>query len=128
MVEVEDLAIAGIIIMVVAIAALCGYTVLYDWGLNTGTGQQIGYVSEVMNDGWLWQPTQITLLSTVPTYSEKDTSWDYAPANDQITETAKSAMDSRSKVIVHYTTRFSVARWQFSNRVIITGISILEDE
>jgi hypothetical protein len=116
-----------VILCIIGGCVLCGYSVFYDWGLNTGVGQQTGYISEVMNDGWLWQPTQITLLSVVPTYSEKDTSWDYSPANDQITELAKIAMDKHSKVTVHYTTQMSVPRWQYSSRVIITNITMIPE-
>jgi len=123
----DNLLVIGTLAAMVILAAIAISACFYDFGLNTGTGQQTGYISEVMNDGWLWQPTQITLLSVVPTYSEKDTSWDYAPANDQITEIAKKAMDTHSKVTVHYTTQFSVARWQYSSRVIITNITVIQE-
>jgi len=113
-----------ILFVIVICVVFVSYSTCYDWGFNTGTGEQTGYISEVMNDGWLWQPTKITLLSIVPTYSSEDTSWYYSPQNDDITKIAIKAMRDHSKVTVSYITKGSVPRWEYSNRVIITNITI----
>jgi hypothetical protein len=112
------------IMVVVAIAALIGAAMFYDFGLSTGHGSHVGYVSEIENEGWLWQPTTITVLNIQPTYSNKDTSWTYAVANSCITEIAKAALVNKSVVTVTYETRQVTANWEYAGRTMITGIEI----
>lgn len=114
-----------ITIVFVLVAVIFGVSIFADWGFDTGHGQQIGYISEVENNGWIWQPTEITLISVVPTFSSQDTVWKYASNDPEIVDTARLVMDTHDKVVVKYETRFIVTRWDFSHRTVITEIMVV---
>lgn len=113
--------------IIVAIAIVSGIfmvaLVFIDFGLDTGAGEQTGYIAEVEQSGWLWRPAEIRLISIEPTYSETDTGWYYGSSSPEITELAKKYMKNHEQVIVSYELRSVATRWEYVNRVIITGIT-----
>jgi len=111
-----------IILSVVFTVGFCVAAIFYDFGLDIGNGEQTGYISEVEYNGWIWQTTQISLISINPTYSSEDTAWHYATPNKEITDKAKEFMKEHTPVIVKYETRRITGRWEYSHRVIITDI------
>jgi hypothetical protein len=113
---------AIMVIFAVGSVAACVAFIFYDYGFDVGTGEQIGYISEVEYTGWLWQPATIKLISIEPTFSSSDTSWHYGSASGEITEKAKTFMKTHEKVIVTYEVRRVADKWEYSNRVIATGI------
>jgi hypothetical protein len=95
----------------------------FEFGLDVGNGEQVGYISEIENNGFLWQPTDVKLISIEPTFSQTDTAWHYAVVNEEITEKARNYMNTHEKVVVKYTTYTFAGRWEYSHRTIITEIT-----
>jgi len=92
-----------------------------------GTGQQIGYVSEIENAGILWRPVEIVLIGSEATFSSSQTSWEYASASPEITELARHYMKTHEKVIVKYESVMIVYAWEYSNPTRITSIEMTGD-
>lgn len=113
----------GLILAVVIISFVGTGVGTFEFGLDVGNGEQVGYISEIENNGFLWQPTDVKLISVEPTFSQTDTAWHYAVANEEITEKARNYMNTHEKVVVKYTTYVFAGRWEYSHRTIITGIS-----
>lgn len=111
-----------IIFVVCLVVIIVGYSIFFDWGFDSGHGQQIGYISEVENNGWIWRPTEIRLISIEPTFSESDTVWYFAPESSEITAKAILSMKTHEKVIVKYEVWTSANHWDYSSRVIMTDI------
>lgn len=120
----EDLVIVSVVFGFSILGLLTVGAIFFNFGLDTGHGSHIGYISEIENNGWIWQPTTITILNIQPTYSDKDTSWTYAVANKELEEIAKAALVNKSVVAVHYETRQITSKWEYSSRTIITGIEV----
>lgn len=91
------------------------------FGAISGEGEQIGYISEVTNTGFVWKPTEVRLINSEPTYSDEDTSYYYAVASKDIETKAKTAMKSHEKVVVKYVIQ-NVEPWAYSHRVVIVDI------
>ena len=91
---------------------------------GTGTGQQIGYIAEVQNHGIVWRPDEIVLIGSEATFSDSQTSWEYASASPEITELSKHYLKSHEKVVVKYETVFLVYGWEYSHTTRITNISV----
>lgn len=107
---------AFIILSVVLLVALMVTIVFYDVGLDSGSGEQIGYISEVETGGWIWKTTEIKLISVEPTFDEGDTSWHFATTDVETTNKARQFMRTHEKVIVKYETWQAAPRWYYANR------------
>ena len=130
MMDFEDfVGISAVIVCVIigiVFVILLGAALFFSFGLSTGVGEQAGYISEVEQSGWLWRPAEVRLISIEPTFSEKDTSWEYGSASDNVTAECKKFMKSHEKIVVTYEVRQVTANWEYANRVVITGIRKLE--
>jgi len=119
------LKVCAIIVFVIA-AALAGISAVHI-STNPGSGNQIGYISEVSNNGFVWKPTQISLINSEPTYGSQ-TDWAYGSRSKEIEETAMKYLDSHQKVIVHYEGYFSVWGWEYPTTEVITSIEPAGEE
>lgn len=90
-------------------------------GFSVGHGKQAGIISEVERNGIFWRPPVVRLLNIQPTYSQKDTSYDYA-ASEEMANLAESYMQNNTKVTVYYETKYFIWAWDYSSRTIITKI------
>jgi hypothetical protein len=124
---IEGLFVFLIGIAIVGTPIVIASLIFFDVGLDTGSGEQLGYVSEVEQNGIFWKPTEIRLISIEPTYSESDTVWYYGVLSPELTERSKQSMRSHEKVIVNYETRLAVAKWDYASRTIITDIRSAEE-
>jgi len=111
-----------VVLSIVVVVALTGVMIFYDIGLDSGNGEQIGYISEVEQNGWLWRPPEVRLISSEPTYSSSDTVWYYGVPSKEMTDLARKYLKTHEKVIVSYEVRQVASRWDYSTRVIITDI------
>jgi len=101
---------------------------LYHVGFNTGSGEQIGYISEVANSGILWRPDQVHLINSEPTYSKSQTTYAYGVNSTEITKLARQYVKSHERVIVTYREEWAVPSWEYHSNVIITDIRPSEVE
>lgn len=95
------------------------------FGFDIGSGKQAGIISEVERNGVFWRPPVVKLLNIQPTYSQKDTSYDYG-ASEEMAKLAESYMQNNTKVTVYYETKYFVWAWDYSSRVIITKIEPID--
>ena len=119
---IELLAVIGIVVFVIigGILAVCEVVHV---STSPGSGSQIGYISEVSNNGLFWKPTQISLINSEPTYGSQ-TDWDYGAQSPEITTAAMKYMNTHQKVIVHYEGYFWVWGWDHPTNEVITGIEL----
>ena len=120
----DDFKLICIIIFVCG-ATICGcvgFFSAFHIGVAPGNGQQIGYIAEVENSGIVWRPDEITLIGSEATFSEAQTSWDYASNSPEITDLARTYLKNHKKVIVHYETVLVAYGWEYSGATRITGI------
>jgi len=115
-------------LLLLSVVALVFVSIFISFGLSSGGGEQVGYISEVERNGIFWRPVEIRLISIEPTYSQTDTAWYYGSISDDITEKAVMHMKNHDKVIVKYETRLLVTNWEFSNRVIMTDIELVKED
>lgn len=125
--DFEDLGIIAIILGVIFLIAVVVFSILFNWGLSTGTGEQAGIIAEVEESGIFWNPPQIKLISITPTFSEDDTVWYYG-ADDEFAELAKTYMINQTPVVISYEVELFTKRWEYDGRVIITDIKPLKEE
>jgi hypothetical protein len=118
--------VVALVVVVLTIALISTGFGFFEFGFNIGNGEQVGYISEIENDGFLWQPTDVKLISVEPTFSETDTAWHYAVLDESITEKARYYMNTHEKVVVTYVTHQFEGRWDYSHRTIITEIAIAQ--
>lgn len=125
--DVSDLVIKmmalmfGLMIIPLVLLAITGFG-SFEFGLDVGQGEQVGYISEIENNGFIWQPTDVRLISVEPTFSQMDTAWHYGVINEEVTEKARRFMNTHEKVVVKYETHMFEGRWDYSHRTIITDI------
>lgn len=110
-----------VIILTVLCVAIVSST-FADFGLDSGKGEQIGYISEIENNGIFWRPTAVTLIGSEATFSSSQTSWSYAADSPVIVESATRFLKNHKPVIVKYETSTFCWRWECSHRTKITGI------
>jgi len=91
-------------------------------GFDQGSGEQIGYISEVESNGIFWRPVEIRLISIEPTFSNSDTVWYYGSPSTEITEKAMRCLKNHAKVTVKYETFQYVEPWSYSHRTLIKEI------
>jgi hypothetical protein len=126
--DTASLIVGFILLLSITAGALVTVSIIaYDFGLDTGSGEQIGYISEVENNGWIWKPTEIRLISINPVYTTGDTSWYYATSSKEITSRARGFMKNHTPVVVSYEVVMFTSRWDYSSRVIITDIAEVSD-
>ena len=113
---------AGLVFIAVIIGVPMAFNSVFHISLSPGSGEQIGYISEVSNSGVVWQPTAIDLINSEPTYGGAQTSWRYGSAGPEIDAAAREYLNRHEKVIVTYETRVLVFGWDFAECDIITGI------
>lgn len=110
------------------IMAFCyGIPATFHVSISPGSGQQIGYISEVENSGFIWRPDEIVLIGSEATFSSAQTAWDYASDSPEITTRAKEYLKSHQKVIVEYETMFVAFGWEYSNPSKIVRITPVGD-
>lgn len=121
----DDLIPIGIIIMICGgfIFAVFGFGSTFHISLDPGSGEQIGYISEVEAGGIIWRPDQITLIGSEATFSSSQTSWSYASASPEITDQARHYLKTHEKVIVRYETSLVAFGWEYSEASKITNIT-----
>lgn len=111
--------------VIVVIAIVCGFVFLlapFDFCFQSGRGTQSGYIAEVEETGYLWRPAIVRLLNIVPTYSEKDTMFDYG-IEPELVDLAKGYQLNQSPCSVEYTIRHFKWDWEYSDIVVITNIT-----
>lgn len=114
--------IVGMIFLIVVAA----FGIIIHINISPGIGEQIGYIAEVEKSGLLWQPVNIVLIGSEATFSESQTSWNYASASQEVTDIARKFLKSHEKAIVKYETSTWVFSWDYSSAVKIVNISPAE--
>ena len=110
----------------IIILGFIGFSI-FSVSFGSGEGDHIGYIADIENYGILWKPTRVNLISVVPTFSERDTSYDYG-IEPELVDLAKMYQKENKKVKVYYTTKYFVWKWDYHSNTIITNIEVLEDE
>jgi hypothetical protein len=116
------LVISIFVVMGVILSCFC------EVGFDTGSGEQVGYISEIEHNGVFWKPAEIKLISIEPTYSSTDTVWYYGSGSDDITRNATQHMRNHDKVVVKYETRVMTFYWDYSHRIVITNIELIKGD
>ena len=122
----EKLQIGFVGAVIIFALILMGVFSIIDFGLDTGKGKQAGYIAEIEESGIFWKPPDVRLLNIVTTMSSTDTSWHYG-IEPELKETALHYTRSNEPVEVEYEVRRFTLNWEYSNRVVIVGITPLNN-
>ena len=110
-------------ILAVIIVLVAFSNAIFDFGLYSGSGNQIGYISEVETNGMFYHQPTVHLISINPVYSNSDTSWQFGLDNPDLVTNATDAMNSHEPVVVYYKSYYFVWRSQFATRDVIISIN-----
>lgn len=110
----------GVMVLVTMVAVFSGGLVFF--GFDSGTGEQIGYISEVESNGIFWRLVEIRLISAEPTFSDSDTVWYYGSSSQEVIEKAVRCLKTHDVITVKYKTYRFVKPWDYSHRTLIEEI------
>ena len=97
------------------------------YSFASGSGNHIGYIADVENYGIFFKPTRVNVISVVPTFAAKDTSYDYGIEPEIKGQIIQFQKDNK-KVKIYYETKHFIWRWDYYSNTIIYKIEEIGGE